>query len=237
MLLIYLISTAVAASCFWFGQAGTVRLDHRSASLLLRVLLSLTLIMTAIQFASVRAWVPETLSGGVMSAIYAGSSGLIFGMTLRLYRQKAKTGDILYTPRTFWSDHGLDVAALLLILFGLYRTTLFQDLPATPIRITSGISLIAIGIYSWILRPVPELRRNGVLFLDRVIPTSTLLSARWEEEQALAVDYQTGEFPIQTVHLHIPEPDERREADRAITRLLDKAREIRGENERTGISA
>lgn len=196
----------------------------------------LALILTGLQISYRLEWVSHSVPAGAMSIFYATVAGLLFGMSIRLYRLKRRSGNLYYTPRNFWSDHGLDAAALLLILFGLYRTTLFQDLPVTPIRLSSGFSLIALGIYSWILRPVPELRSRGILFLDLHIPVEKLLSSRWSEETVLEIDSQSEEETIRTIYLQVPDEIERRDADQTITKLLVHAEELRKEETSSGIS-
>lgn len=237
MLLIYLFSLLSAIGFIWVGVSGTVQLRHLRGFRLIQAALLVTLFLTGLQIVFRAGWIPHAVPAGTMSLLYASTAGLLFGMSLRLYRLKQRSGRLLYTPRSFWIDHGLDAAALLLILFGLYRTTLFQDLHVTPIRLASGLSLISLGLYSWILRPVVELRTSGLVFLDRHMPVKRLLSSQWSEETVLSIDCRTDEDTIETLYLQVSDVYERREADQAMTTLLRRAEEIRKEERKTGFSA
>lgn len=236
MLLIYLISLLAAISCAFMGATGMVRLHSFRVYRLAQAVLSAAILLTGLQIALLAGWIPHSIPAATMSILYASTAGLLVGMSLRLYRLKKHSGRLLYTPRNFWSDYGLDAAALILILFGLYRTTLFQEIPVTPIRLTSGFSLMTLGLYGWILRPVTELRSSGLLFLDRHVPVRQLLSSTWSEETILSIDCRNENESIETIYLQVPDVFERREADSAVTRLLQHAEEIRKEERNTGIS-
>ncbi|MGM0506123.1 MAG: hypothetical protein ACQER4_02910 [Bacteroidota bacterium] len=237
MLLIYLLSILATIGLFWVGSSGTVKLHSIRGFRLIQTALLLTVLLTGLQIAFRSGWIPHSVPAGAMSLLYGSTAGLLFGMSIRLFRLKQRSGQLYYTPRSFWSDHGLDAAALLLILFGLYRTTLFQELPVTPIRLFSGLSLTGLGLYSWTLRPVPEIRSRGILFLDRFIPVKQLLSSRWTEETTLTIDCRNHEEDIESIYLQVPDEFERRDADQKILILLQQAEDIREKERKEGTSA
>lgn len=87
--------------------------------------------------------------------------------------------------------------ALAIILFGIYRTAVLTDHVITGIRVTSGISLISFGMFTWTLKAVPEFRSKGVILLDRYILWEEVISWRWIGEDILGIEYLVEEENIE----------------------------------------
>jgi hypothetical protein len=100
---------------------------------------------------------------------------------------------MLYQHHSFWVDHAPNLLAIAIILFGLYRTAVLTDSAITGIRVTSGISLISFGIFTWTLKAVPEFRSKGVILLDRYILWEEVIAWRWISEDVLGIEYLVEE--------------------------------------------
>ena len=110
-----------------------------------------------------------------------------------MFRLRSRSGTILYQHRSFWIDHAPNFLSVILLLYGLYRTALLTDQLITGIRVTSGLSLMAIGLFMWTLKAVPEFRSSGILLLDRYIHWKYVISWHWSSESIVTIEYVAGE--------------------------------------------
>lgn len=141
-----------------------------------------------------------------MSCTYASFTGFLLGATVQQYKQKKDSGDIQYAHRSIWTDILPYAVAVALILFGIQRMAVLSDLPITPIRVTSGISLMAVGLWGFTLRAVPEFRGKGIILLDEFIAWEQLVTYSWYGELVLEVEYEKDGY-IRSFKTLIPEED------------------------------
>ena len=179
------------------------------------VLITLAL-FTLLMVAFVFGFFPQSVAAPFMMVLYSAIAGFFTGYATRLFKHRSKSGDILYQHRSFWVDHAPNFLAIILIVYGLYRTSILTDLPVTGIRITSGISLICFGLFSWTLKVVPEFRSKGIMLLDRYIHWKEVIAWSWQSESVVVIEYfakhqKEGER-IKQFSTSIPE-DERKELE------------------------
>jgi hypothetical protein len=174
--------------------------------------LSITLLVVLFLFLTLQwlhriGYFPEAVAGFTMANVYASFFGFFIGASIQQFNQKKNCGKILYVNRSFWTDILPNVIILGVILFGIQRTSVLSDLPITPIRMTSGLSIIAVGLYGLTIRLVPEFRANGLILLDRKINWDDFLSYSWFSEGVIEIEYkQNG--AIKSFKTMVPEEDE-----------------------------
>lgn len=176
---------------------------------------------------------PQSVAAPFMMTLYSLIAGFFVGYAIRLYKLRSKSGNILYQNRSFWIDHAPNFLAIILILYGIYRTSILSDFPVTGIRLTSGISLISFGLFSWTLKAVPEFRSKGILLLDQFIHWKEVLSWKWQNESVIVIEFfkkeNQSDEQIKFFATSIPE-DERKELEVV---LKSKMEEFEDERNKT----
>jgi len=216
--MIWILFTVILTSCvsFWLGYRRLFFLYQVTLrkfllfSLITLSIYSLLLLLFKIEILS------EAIAAAIITNVYSSMFGFFAGSTVTQYSTRVNSGKILYCNRTFISEYVPVIVALVMILFGIYRSSLFIDLPVTPIRLSSGLSLFIIGIWGITLRPVPEFRINGIVLLDSVIDWDNMLSYQWFTEEILEIEY-TQDDSIRSFKTLIPAEDQL-----TVERLLSK---------------
>ncbi len=159
---------------------------------------------------------PQSIAAPFMMTIYSLIAGFFAGTANKLIQQRQKSGNILYQHRSFWVDHAPNLLAVALIIYGIYRTAVFTAEPVTGIRITSGLSLMCFGFFTWTLKAVPEFRSKGIFFLDRFILWKEVIAWRWQSETVIAIEFvadnESANERIKELYTTIPE-DEKKEIE------------------------
>ena len=217
----------------WVGSRKSFFIDRLTPPLVLNSLLGLLAFFTLLIIANSFGIFPQSVAAPFMMGVYAFLGGFFFGYAFRLYRERTRSGTILYQNRSFWIDHAPNLLAAAIIIFGLYRTSILIDMPVTGIRITSGLSLIGFGLFTWTLKPVPEFRTDGVLILDRRISWPDIVSWHWQSEEVLAIEFMAGsmdsEKRIKQFTTAVPATD-RKEIEMVLKSKMDEFADERREN-------
>lgn len=158
----------------------------------------------------------EALGGAIITNTYASIFGFFCGSSIDQYSTRVNSGEVLYCNRSFVSEYLPVIIALGMILFGIYRSSIFSDHAITPIRISSGLSLLGIGFWGITLRPVPEFRVKGIVLLDSIVDWKNMLSYEWYTEEILEIEY-TQDNSIRSFKTLIPPEDQLK-----VERLLSK---------------
>ncbi|MEO1023813.1 MAG: hypothetical protein AAFW89_14815 [Bacteroidota bacterium] len=209
---------------FWLGYLPLKRVYDTRYRDILVLLVGLLLFISAVQLLKENRIFTERTSSAVMAGLYASVAGFFSGSAVQLYRLKKKSGTVLYSWRSFPTEILPGIVALAMILFGLQRMSLFGDLPVTPIRFTSGLSLISIGMWGFVLRLIPEFRRFCICILDTAIDWDSLLAFQWVSEDVLEIEYEE-ETGIKTFTTRIPLHDRLKVEDLLKKKLLEKVSE------------
>lgn len=197
----------VASISIWLGHKRLIFLDQITPRNLSITLLSVVMLILILQWMHRIGYFPENIAGAVMANVYASLFGFFAGAALQQFQQKSNSGEIIYVNRSFWTDIFPNIVGIGLILFGLQRTSLFSELPFTPIRVTSGLSIIAVGAYSFTIRLVPELRAKGLILLDRKISWDDFFTYSWYSENVIEIEYKLNE-EIRSFKTMIPNEDQ-----------------------------
>ncbi|RNC85476.1 MAG: hypothetical protein ED557_01505 [Balneola sp.] len=160
----------------------------------------------------------EAVSGAIITNVYASIFGFFSGAALNQYQIRTKSGKIVYVHRSFISEYVPVIIALALILFSLYRSGLLTDLAITPIRVTSGLSFLGIGLWGITLRLVPEFREQGIILLDTCINWENLINYQWFSEVVLEIEYEL-EGSIKHFKTLIP-PEDQPEVERLLSKKM-----------------
>ncbi len=182
-LLFFLITGFTGGNHPWFT------LDRLNKYILLNSILIVLLVFTCLMILYTMGLFPQNIAAAFMMGIYTLITGFFLGYTSRLWKLKKKGNRIIYQHRSFWIDHAPNILAIILILFGFYRTSLITDQVVTGIRLTSGISLMSFGVFTWFFKVVPEFRSRGILLLDRLIKWDNVISWNWNSDSALSIEY------------------------------------------------
>lgn len=206
MIWIVVSAIVVALISSWLGYTRLFYLDQltpRNTSFTLVGVLTLFLIL---QWMHGFGYFPEAVAGAVMANAYSSVFGFFMGAAVQQYQQKTSCEEIIYVNRSFWTDIFPSLVTIAIILFGIQRTSLFSELPFTPIRVSSGLSIIAIGAYSFTIRLVPELRKKGLILLDRMISWDHFFSYSWFSEGVIEIEYKLND-EIRSFKTMIPNED------------------------------
>jgi hypothetical protein len=163
----------------------------------------------------------EEIGAAIISNVYASLAGFFGGAAFNQYQSKRNAGDVRYAHRSFLTDHASVIMALGVILFGVFRTSLFTDLAITPIRVTSGLSFIAFGFWGMTLRLVPEFRQEGIILLDYEIKWHDFLNYKWFLEEVIEIEYEQGEV-IKSFKTSIPPEDQLIVEDLLRSKMMEK---------------
>jgi hypothetical protein len=210
---------AYAGSQTWFS------FDRLTKTNVLNGTLAVLALFTVLMVAYVLGFFPQSVAAPFMMSLYSMIAGFFLGYTYRLMHHRKNAGVILYQHRSFWIDHAPNFLAIALILYGIYRTAILIDQPVTGIRLTSGISLMSFGFFSWTLKVVPEFRSKGILFLDRFIHWKEVIAWRWQSEDVIGIEFIAGkkntDERIKEFYTSIPE-DEKKEIEIVLKSKMDE---------------
>ncbi len=160
----------------------------------------------------------EELAAVIITNVYASIFGFFSGSAVKQYRTRSNAGKVLYSYRSFISDHLPIIVAIGLITLGIHRSAALSELAVTPIRVSSGLSLAAIGLWGLTIRLVPEFRKNGIILIDQIIDWKNLLSYNWYSEEILEIEYEQEEM-IRIFKTLVPS-DDRKEVEKLLSGKL-----------------
>lgn len=212
------------------GNQNWFRFDLLTKTNVLNTSLVVLVTFTILMIMYVMGFFPQTVAAPFMMAFYSFLAGFFAGYANRLLAYRRKAGSILYQYRSFWIDHAPNLLAIVLIVYGLYRTSILIELPTTGIRMTSGLSLMSFGFFTWTLKVVPEFRSKGILFLDRFIHWKEIIAYRWQSEMLIGIEFMACEKNnnkrIKEFFTSIPE-DEKKEIEMVLKSKMDEYAEDR----------
>lgn len=218
MLWIYISNIVVAGISLWLGNRRLFYLYQISLRKLLLFALTALTLYSLLLLLFIILILSEAMAGAIIANVYASVFGFFAGSAINQYKTRVDSGAVMYCHRTFISEYGPVIVAIILILIGVQRSSVFTDLAITPIRITSGLSLLGIGIWGITLRLVPEFRMKGIVLLDSVISWDDLLSYEWYTEEVLEVEY-TQDESIRSFKTLIP-PEDQLEVERLLSKKM-----------------
>ncbi|MCC5913770.1 MAG: hypothetical protein JJU46_05300 [Balneolaceae bacterium] len=206
------------------GNRDWFTLDKLSRENVLNSTLIVLAAFTLLMVAYVLGFFPQSIAAPFMMSLYVSIAGFFIGYGVRLINSRSDAGAILYQHRSFWIDHAPNFLAVGLILYGFFRMAILTDQPITGIRLTSGLSLISFGFFTWTLKAVPEFRSGGLILLDRYIKWPKIISWNWQSESVLSIEYivnRDGEDRIRQFATYIPE-EERKEIELILKSKMDE---------------
>jgi hypothetical protein len=161
-------------------------------------------VMTAVHW---MGYFPQEVAAKFTMFLYTLAAGFFFGFAIKMISLRRKAKNIEYAYRSFWSEAAPAMVAILLIAFGIYRTSGLTLGPFTGIGITSGLSLVGFGLFSFTLNIVPEFRYRGILILDQFVPWKKVVAYNWHSENALQIEYLTPDKKLTDFTTYIPPDD------------------------------
>lgn len=218
MIWILISSIFTSSLSFWFGYKRLFFLYQITLRKFLLFLVISLLVYSLLLFLFKIEILSEAVAGATITNVYASIFGFFTGSSINQYSTRTKSGTVLYCNRTFVSEYLPVIIALGMILFGVYRSAIFSDLVVTPIRVSSGLSLLAIGLWGITLRPVPEFRAKGIVVLDSLVKWDKMLSYQWYTEEILEIEY-TQDDSIRSFKTLIP-PEDQLEVERLLGKKM-----------------
>ncbi len=219
LLVFVFIAGGYAGNQSWFTFDRLTKTNVLNSALIVLMLFTIMMVLYVLGF------FPQSVAAPVMMVLYSLIGGFFTGYGFRLLGLRKEGRHLLYQHRSFWIDHAPNLLAVVIILYGIFRTAILTDQPVTGIRMTSGISLICFGFFTWTLKVVPEFRSNGILLLDRFIPWDEVIAWSWQGESVLEIEYMAQEAPknerIRHFVTSIPE-DERKEIEVILSSKMDE---------------
>ena len=220
-----IISAIVSASLStWLGYKRLIYLYQITlrrflfAALLGVTVYSLLLYLFKIEMLS------EEIAAAIITNTYASVFGFFIGAAFNQYGTRKNSGEVLYCNRSFVSDHLPIIVAIGLILFGVHRSAIFSEMVISPIRLSSGLSLLSIGVWGITLRLVPEFREEGFILIDTIIEWENLVSYQWFGEEILEIEYEQ-EDAIKSFKTLIPDEDQVEVEKLLSSKMLQKLEE------------
>lgn len=224
MLWIIISTVLVFLISLGLGYKKLLYLDEISPrSSLITLILSLALLLFARYLFDI-GWMPEQIAAATMAGTYASIAGFFMGSGIRHYQFKTSLGTIKYVNRALLTDLIPNVIALTLIIAGIARTSLLSELAVTPIRISSGLSMIAIGFFALTIRLIPEFRSKGIVILDRIIPWEDFVNYQWYGENVIEIEYEYQD-KIMSYRTVIPAEDHLKIEDLLAKKMMEKLEE------------
>lgn len=207
----------------WLGYKRLFFLHQVTVRRFLLFALVLVLLYSSLLLSFKMEVLTEELAAVIITNVYASIFGFFSGSAFDQYRTRSNSGKVLYSYRSFISDHLPVIVAIALITLGIHRSAVLSDMAITPIRVTSGLSLAAIGLWGITLRLVPEFRSNGIILIDQLIEWKHFLSYNWYSEEILEIEYEQ-EGMIRIFKTLVPSED-RAEAEELLSRKLKEKME------------
>lgn len=167
--------------------------------------------------------IEHTVASQITMTLYTFASGFLLGGTTLNLKKRLNAGYLEYVNHSFYSDVLPNIISILFIAYGLYKSDIFSSLPLSGLSLTSGFSLVLLGIYGFTLRIVPEFRNEGILLLDRFIPWKHVLSFEWQYEQILDIDYILPDRHISEFRTLVPLED-RKFVENLLNRKIEQHR-------------
>lgn len=217
MYLIIIFLALVFLLAFWMGYRRILRLQHLNQRRVINGFITAMILLTAISAVQWLNLISQDIPAHFTMFLYCLAAGFLFGFALKMISLKQSAGETKYVYRSFWTDAAPNIIALLIIVFGIYRTGILYFGPFTGIGITSGLSLLGFGFWGLTIKIVPEFRDKGILILDQYVSWKKVVAYRWESENVLLIEYYTPDEKLTDFTTYIPAEDELR-----IERLLAK---------------
>ncbi len=218
--MIWTISTAVLVFLLstWLGTKRHIKLDKITGRRFLLASIIALLLFLVLRYINDLGYFPQPVAAAFMTNLYASISGFFLGAAYDQYKMKKSLGAIQYVNSAFISELLPNLIALTLIILGIARTSILNELPITPIRMASGLSLMTLGIYAITLRITPEFRRKGFVILDREIPWKNLISYKWYEEQVIEIEFQYQDL----IHIHrsVVAPEDEKDVEQLLAKKM-----------------
>ena len=173
----------------WLGEKRLLKLEQITLRrFLFAGIIGLALFLV-LRFLHSLGFFPQEMAAAFMSSMYASTAGFFGGAAYSQFLMKKSYGRLEYVNNAFISNLLPNIIALTIIILGIARTSLFNEVPITPIRATSGLSLICTGFYIITLRTTPEFREKGFIILDRKIEWKNLIAYQWYEDQVIELEF------------------------------------------------
>lgn len=191
----------------WAGYRQLLQLEQLNQRMLRNLLIGALLLLGLMLVGYWSNLLTQPVAAQITMGFYSIAAGFFFGYGSRMFLKHRKAGSVLYVHRSFWSDVAPNLLAIILVLFGIYRTGLLSDASFTGIGITSGISLVGFGFFGWTVRIVPEFREKGVFILDKLVEWKDIVSYKWISEEVLEIDY-LNDKSVSYFSTYIPPEDQ-----------------------------
>lgn len=165
------------------------------------------------------------LARKITKGIYIIAGGFFLGNAFRLWEYAYNAGAPEYKNPSFISLFFPYLIAMVIILFGFYRLSIFTKDELFTLENISGLSLVAFGAYAWSLHLTPEFRSNGILILDQYIGWESFVTFNLDSEHILCLEYYDEQEKICEIKTEIPPEDIKKVVTIIEKHMMDKLNE------------
>ncbi len=204
----YIILTLLAVAGLLVGYRRWISFKKLNKERALLIFIGIAFIMVLTGILSLFHIISRTTAELTTTALYLLFAGYFLGSTLKLLQFARTAGAVEYRQSSPFIRHLLNLLALTIMFYGVYRTHLLSSQPPNLMSWSSGISLVSFGLYGWRLRLIPEFRNKGLLILDQLIPWQQMIGYQWYTEETLQIDYRRSDDHISDIKTGIPPRDQ-----------------------------
>ena len=208
MYLIFLLLGLAFLLSFWMGYRRVLRLQHLNQRRVFNGFAGAMIILTLLTAGQWMEIISQNIAAHFTMFLYCLVAGFFSGFAIKMVALKQKVSEIEYVYRSFWTEAAPNIIAILIIVFGIYRTGILHFGPYTGIGITSGLSLLGFGFWGLTVKVVPEFRHQGILILDQCVFWKKVVAYRWQSENVLLIEYYTHDGKLTDFTTYIPPEDE-----------------------------
>ncbi|WP_445666313.1 hypothetical protein [Fodinibius sp. AD559] len=204
---------------FWMGYRRILRLQHLNQRRVINAVVGALILLTTISAGQWLDLISQDIAAHFTMFLYCLVGGFFFGFAFKMISLKQSARETEYVYRSFWTDAAPNIIAILIIVFGIYRTGILHFGPYTGIGITSGLSLLGFGFLGLTIKIVPEFRDKGILILDQYVSWEKVVAYRWQSENVLLIEYYTPDDKLTDFTTHIP-PEDQLQIERLLAKKL-----------------
>ncbi|PAU92926.1 hypothetical protein CK503_14670 [Aliifodinibius salipaludis] len=213
---------------FWTGYRRILRLQHLNQRRVVNGFVGAMILLTVISAGQWLDLISWDIAAHFTMFLYCIVSGFFFGFAIKMIALKRSAREVKYVYRSFWTDAAPNILAILIIVFGIYRTGILHFGPYTGIGITSGLSLLGFGLWGSTIKIVPEFRDKAILILDQSVSWKKVVAYRWQTENVLLIEYYTTDKKLTDFTTYIP-PEEELRIERLLAKKLKEYHQDRKE--------
>lgn len=207
MIWIIISSVLVFILSIWIGKKRPLKLYQITARGFFLFIIGASFTLLIMRIVNDLGFISDHIAAAIMTNTYSCIGGILFGAAYDIYSLKQQAGKLEYSNKNLVTDIIPSLLAVTLLILSFARTGIFNELPITPIRVSSAISILSLGVLIITLSVVPEFKKKGILIIDQMIEWKALTSYKWVSEETIEIEYEMNDT-IKVYQTIIPTSDQ-----------------------------